>query len=129
MGVLQIPSAGWGLLVFTLQYIAGIIVFSTVRPWQSIASPWELIAVTIVIAGANSVVIVEGVKMLAESFLREREKLGEKRGEKLGEKRGREEAVKEFTRAFDKYVESLKVKGFELPPRPSLFEVKDDEAN
>ena len=112
MGFLQVPSAGWGLLIFTIQYVAGIVVFSIVRPWQSIASPWELIAVTIVIAGANSVVIVEGVKMLAESFLREREK--------RGRKEGKAQAYEEWLKWWNEVEKAMKDIDLKVPPPPSL---------
>lgn len=123
MRLLQVPSEVFGLIAFTCQYVAGIVVFSIVRPWQSIASPLELIAVGIVISAANSVVIVEGGKMLAESFLRKREE--------RGKEQGREQAFKEALNAFEDYIESLKKRGIvNLPPPPSvLFEAKHNKTN
>lgn len=113
----QIPSEGWGLLIFFIQYVTGIVVFSTVRPWQTIASPWELIAATIVIAAANSFVIVEGVKMLAESFLRKREE--------QGRREGKAQAHEEWLKWWAEVEKAMKDMDLKIPPRPSL----EDEDN
>ncbi len=75
----------WFIISFTVQYAAGLAVLGCMywADWLGGIEGIEalkLIAPLIIAATAHSILIVEGVPMVAERFLRRREKHGEERG-------------------------------------------------
>ena len=60
----------------------------------TVLESFRLVAPIIIAATANTILLVEGIPMVAEQFLRRREAQGEARGEARGEERGRRQTQK-----------------------------------
>ena len=84
---------GWFLVLFVAQYLAGLGILSILSAIGEIEAleSVRLIAPLIITAAANAILLVEGIPMVSEQFLRRREAQGEARGEERGEQRGRKE--------------------------------------
>ena len=79
---------GWFLILFVAQYLAGLAalaVLSIIGELQVLDSV-KLVAPLIVVAAANSIVLVEGIPMVSEQFLQRREARGEARGRRETQK-------------------------------------------
>ena len=87
------------LLVFTVQYVGGLLALGLLGWLYSGVSYIEsvrLITVLVIVATTNSILLVEGIPMVAERYLERRfqegkaegEETGRARGEKLGQARG-----------------------------------------
>ncbi len=77
---------GWFLVLFTAQYLGGLGALG-VSSWLGELSALDavrLVAPLIIIAASNSILLVEGIPMVAEQFLKRREAQGEARGEERG---------------------------------------------
>ena len=77
---------GWFLFLFVAQYLSGLValaVLSIIGEIQALDAV-KLVAPLIVVAAANSIVLVEGIPMVSEQFLQRREARGEARGEERG---------------------------------------------
>ena len=75
---------GWFLCLFVGQYMAGLgalAFLSGVNELQVLDSV-RLVAPLIVVAAAHAILLVEGIPMVSEQFLRRREARGEERGRK-----------------------------------------------
>jgi len=73
---------GWFLSLFVAQYLAGlgtIGVLSGMKELPALES-FRLVAPIIIAATANTILLVEGIPMVAEQFLKRREARGEERG-------------------------------------------------
>ncbi len=79
---------GWFLVLFVAQYLAGLgtlSILSAIGEIEALESV-RLIAPLIITAAANAILLVEGIPMVSEQFLRRREAQGEARGEERGRK-------------------------------------------
>ena len=78
------------LLVFTVQYVGGLLALGLLGWLYSGVSYIEsvrLITVLVIVATTNSILLVEGIPMVAERFLERRFQEGEKSGQAIGEKK------------------------------------------
>ena len=75
-------NEGWFIIVFLLQYIVGLMVLGLLMEpfdWNPLQL-FQAVTYGLVVITVNSILVVEGVSMLAEQFLRRREGRGEERG-------------------------------------------------
>ena len=78
---------GWFLLAFVVQYLlgwAGIGVLAWLDPNLTYVHIATLAAALVVLAAAHSIILVEGIPMLAERYLKRRYEEGQAEGEKKG---------------------------------------------
>ena len=77
------------LLVFTVQYVGGLLALGLLGWLYSGVSYIEsvrLITVLVIVATTNSILLVEGIPMVAERYLERRFQEGKVRGEKNNQK-------------------------------------------
>ena len=88
---------GTFLLVFLAQYFAGIgyLVFLLWRGEQEFPQAFLVLGALIVIATANSILLVEGIPMVAERYLNRRWQEGRQEGLQEGLQEGRQEGLQE----------------------------------
>ena len=79
---------GWFLCLFVGQYLAGLSALAVLSgAYQlEVLDSVRLVAPLIVVAAAHAILLVEGIPMVSEQFLRRREAQGEARGEERGRK-------------------------------------------
>ena len=88
----------WFLAVFLVQYAGGLalLYFAGIQAGRlTFAEAAALTAPLIIMSTAHSVVLVEGIAMLAESFLKRRYQEGRQEGREEGRQEGREEGRQE----------------------------------
>ncbi len=90
----------WFLALFLVHYGVGMVLLGGMywAGWLGGIGGLEalrLIAPLIVASTAHGILIVEGVPMVAEQFLRRREERGEKRGREQGLEQGREQGLEQ----------------------------------
>ena len=83
-------SAGresWFLFLFVAQYLAGLVALTFLSGTEEVEAleSVRLVAPLIITATANTILLVEGVPMVAEQFLNRRRLEAEKKGEKFSE--------------------------------------------
>ena len=96
---------GWFLFLFVAQYLGGIGALmalsgiNELEVWDSV----RLVAPLIIVAAANAILLVEGIPMVSEQFLRRREARGEARGQARGEAQGEERGRRENQKLWEEW--------------------------
>ena len=87
------------LLVFTVQYVGGLLALGLLGWLYSGVSYIEsvrLITVLVIVATTNSILLVEGIPMVAERYLERRFQEGKAEGEETGQAIGEKKAHKRW---------------------------------
>ena len=79
---------GWFLALFVAQYMAGLGALAVLSGIDELGvlDSVRLVAPLIIVAAANAILLIEGIPMVSEQFLKRREARGEARGEERGRK-------------------------------------------
>ena len=80
---------GWFLFLFVAQYLVGIGALTFLSGTEEVETleSVRLVAPLIITATANTILLVEGVPMVSEQFLKRREARGEERGRRETQQR------------------------------------------
>ena len=80
---------GWFLFLFVAQYLAGVgtLSFLSAIDELTVLDSFRLVAPVIIAATANTILLVEGIPMVSEQFLKRREARGEERGRRETQRR------------------------------------------